>query len=112
MSRRMNDVLKNGISFSRKIKEDLEEPDEKIIEEKPKPDPEYLNRQARLEEKLRVAKEINYSGFAVNGGSIIMLLYGVHNIALDPQTVEMVDSTLEVMGITPKYGDIVALIEK
>ena len=86
-----NKALSEGISFSNKRnwEKDPEEPkpEPKKELEVPKEDIQQLLRQQYLGERLNQAKTINYSGFAVNGGSIFFILYGAHELALDPNTI-------------------------
>ena len=81
-------ALEDGISLKNKRKWD-KDPEEKIeeepIPEEPKEDIQQLLRQKMLGEKLDTAKAVNYSGFAINGGSIFFVLYGAHELALDPK---------------------------
>ena len=111
----IDDVAKTGISFTNKRKWD-KDPEEKVeeepIPEKPKEDIQQLLRQKMLGEKLDVAKGVNYSGFAVNGGSIFFILYGAHELALDPNTASTVALFNETFGTDFNYSKFVEIIEE
>ena len=103
-----------GISFERKRNFGKEEEpkveDSEIIEE-PKVDEEYLARQARLEAKLTTAKVVNYSGFAVNGSSILVLLFGVHHFIMDPNTLELINFIERIFKIEIPYEEFIEIVE-
>ena len=88
-----------------------EETEEEIIEEPVVLDSEYAARQARLEAKLNTAKAVNYSGFAVNGSSILVLLFGVHHFIMDPSTVELINLIETTFGIDIPYEQFVEIVE-
>ena len=110
-----NKALSEGISFSNKRKWDKDP--EKVKEEpkeeapKPKEDIQQLLRQEELGEKLDTAKAVNYSGFAVNGGSIFFILYGAHELALDPNTASTVTLFNETFGTEFNYESFVETVE-
>ena len=109
----MDDVMKDGISFTNKRnwkKDDVVE-EVKVEPEEPKVDAEYEARQLRLSKKHRQAKAINYSGFAVNGTSILVMVYGIQNIMLSPDTIEFVNLIETTFGIEIKYEEFAILIE-
>ena len=98
--------------FSRKVPDKPdEEPEEEIIEEPVVLDPESAARQARLEAKLNTAKVVNYSGFAVNGSSILVLLFGVHHFIMDPSTIELINLIETTFGIDIPYERFVEIVE-
>ena len=107
-------ALEDGISLKNKRKWD-KDPEEKVeeepIPEEPKEDIQQLLRQKMLGEKLDVAKGVNYSGFAVNGGSIIFVLYGAHELALDPNTASTIALFNETFGTNFDYDKFVETIE-
>ena len=109
----IDDVAKEGISFTNKRKwdKDPEKVKEEPIPEEPKKDIQQLLRQKELGEKLDTAKAVNYSGFAVNGGSIFFVLYGAHEIALDPNTASTVALFNETFGTDFNYIGFVETIE-
>ena len=98
--------------FSRKAPDEPdEELEEEVIEEPVVLDPESAARQARLEAKLNTAKVVNYSGFAVNGSSILVLLFGVHHFIMDPSTVELINLIETTFGIDIQYERFVEIVE-
>jgi hypothetical protein len=98
--------------FSRKAPDKPEEePEEEIIEEPEVLDPVSAARQARLEAKLKTAKAVNYSGFAVNGSSIFILLFGVHHVIMDPSTLELINLIETTFGINIPYEQFVEIVE-
>jgi len=107
-------ALEDGISLKNKRKWD-KDPEEKIeeepIPEEPKEDIQQLLRQKMLGEKLDTAKAVNYSGFAINGGSIFFVLYGAHELALDPNTASTVALFNETFGTNFDYDKFVETIE-
>ena len=113
---KMDDVMKDGISFTRKRNFDTEDIIEEVEVEpeesnKTEIDKEYLARQARLEAKLKTSKVVNYSGFAVNGASIGVMLYGVHNVIMDPNTLELINLIETTFGIEIPYEKFIELVE-
>ena len=103
-----------GISFERKRnfgKEEEPKVEESEIIEEPKVDEEYLARQARLEAKLTTAKVVNYSGFAVNGSSILVLLFGVHHFIMDPNTLELINFIERIFKIEIPYEEFIEIVE-
>ena len=109
----MDDTLKDGISFERKLNfgnDDVVE-EVKVEPKEPEIDEEYLARQARLEAKHKIAKTANYSGFAVNGASIGVMLFGLHSVMLDPNTIEFVNLIETTFGIDIEYEKFIELVE-
>ena len=104
-----------GISFKRKTnfgkKEEEPKVEESEIIEEPKVDEEYLARQARLEAKLKTAKVVNYSGFAVNGSSILALLLGIHHFIMDPNTLELINLIETTFGVDIPYEQFIEIVE-
>ena len=104
-----------GISFERKTnfgkKEEEPKVEESEIIEEPKVDEEYLARQARLEAKLKTAKVVNYSGFAVNGSSILALLLGIHHFIMDPNTLELINLIETTFGVDIPYEQFIEIVE-
>jgi hypothetical protein len=110
--RNFGDNKKEPEMFSRKVPDKPdEEPEEEIIEEPVVLDPISAARQARLEAKLKTAKAVNYSGFAVNGSSIFVLLFGVHHVIMDPSTLELINLIETTFGIDIPYERFVELVE-
>ena len=104
-----------GISFERKTNFGKKKEEHKVEEsesvEVPEVDKEYLARQARLEAKLKTAKVVNYSGFAVNGSSILALLFGVHHFIMDPNTLELINLIETTFDIEIPYERFIELVE-
>ncbi len=109
----IDDVMKDGISFERKLNFGKEEcvEDVKVEPEEPKVDTEYEARQIRLSKKHKQAKVVNYSGFAVNGTSVLVMLYGIQNIMLSPDTIEFVNLIETTFGVTIDYEKFANLVE-
>ena len=110
-----NKALSEGISFTNKRNWDK---DPEKVKEEPKPEPQkpkediqQLLRQKELGEKLDTAKTVNYSGFAINGGSIFFVLYGAHELALDPNTASTVELFNETFGTDFNYAGFAETIE-
>ena len=110
-----------GISFSNKLKEEpkkeaygisIDEPEEEI--EAPRNlDTEELLRRERLNAQLSKAKGINYSGFAVNGGSIVGLLFFIDSFIFDPNTLEMLDLIFnKTLGLEVDFPNIIKLLQE
>ena len=106
----IDDVMKDGISFERKLNFGKEECVEDVKVE-PKVDTEYEARQIRLTKKHKQAKVANYSGFAVNGTSVFVMLYGIQNILLSPDTIEFANLIETTFGVTLDYEKFANLVE-
>ena len=100
-----------GISFERKKNFEDKVEEVEVKPEEPKVDIEYEVRQLRLSKKHKQAKVVNYSGFAVNGSSILALLYGINNIMLSPDTIEFVNLIETTFNITIDYEKFTTLVE-
>ena len=109
-----------GINFSRKRNFDekpdkepygLAEPKEEVEEPK-RLDTEELLRKERLNAQLAKAKTINYSGFAVNGGSIVGLLFFIDNFIFDPTTLEMLEMINTTFGLNIDFPFIITLLQE
>jgi len=102
-----------GINFSRKRNfDDKKEPEEKPEEPK-RPDVEDLLKQERLNAQLVKAKTINYSGFAVNGGSIVGLLFVIDNFIFDPTTLELLEMIFnKTLGLNIDFLNIINLMQE
>ena len=89
-----------------------EEPEEEI-EEPRNLDTEELLRQERLSAQLSKAKGINYSGFAVNGGSIVGLLFFIDSYVFDPNTLEMLELIFnKTLGLNIDFPNIISLLQE
>ena len=119
-----------GISFTRKRnfdskkKSDVPEgmfsrrPEDKVEEEVPEPVVEDRPRSAselakaeRLNAKLRKAKGIQAGGFAVNGGSIIALLFYIDSLLANPDTIDTLNIINEMTGANIDFETIIATIQ-
>ena len=110
-----------GISFSSKLKKDEKKKpyglaDKKVeepIEEPKRLDTEELLRQERLNAQLSKSKAINYSGFALNGGSIVGLLFVVDNFIFDPTTLELLEMIFnKTLGLNIDFPNLISLIQE
>lgn len=118
----MSDGLdkEGGISFGRKLNETdkkkpygLAEPKDEVDVEEPKRlDTEELLRQERLDAQLSKAKAINYSGFALNGGSIVGLLFVVDNFIFDPTTLELLEMINTTFDLNINFVGIIELLQQ
>ena len=86
--------------FSRKPEDRHEEEPQQVEPVQPEKEhsPKDLARHARLEAKLVNAKAVNYSGFAVNGGSIVVLLFGIDNFIGNPDNISMMQGINDTFG--------------
>ena len=100
-----------GISFTRKKNFEDKVEEVEVEPEEPKIDIEYEARQLRLSKKHKQAKVDNYSGLAVNGSSILDMLYGINNIMLSPDTIEFVNLIETTFNITIDYEKFTTLVE-
>ena len=103
-----------GISFGKK-KKPYGLADKKIEKEAEEPkrlDTEELLRQERLNAQLSKAKTINYSGFAVNGGSIVGLLFVVDNFVFDPATLELLEMINTTFNLEINFVGIIGLMQE
>jgi hypothetical protein len=104
-----------GINFGRKTnfgepetpKPIVEEPKEVVV----KHSQEQTDRQIRLEAKLQNAKAINYSGFTVNGGSVMTLVFGLNSIIADPNTLTMLNQINDMFGLDINFEMVLSNIE-
>ena len=102
-----------GINFGRKRNFDVKEEPEEKIEEPKRLDTEDLLKQERLNAQLAKAKTINYSGFAVNGGSIVGLLFVVDNFIFDPTTLELLEMIFnKTLGLNIDFLNIINLMQE
>ena len=102
-----------GINFSRKRNFDEKKEPEEKIEEPKRPDVKDLLKEERLNAQLAKAKTINYSGFAVNGGSIVGLLFVVDNFIFDPTTLELLEMMFnKTLGLDIDFPNIISLMQE
>ena len=100
-----------GISFGRKKEPDVTDVEEKIEEPK-RVDTEELLRKERLSAQLAKSKTINYSGFALNGGSIAGLFFVIDSFVLDPNTLEMLELINTTFNLDIDFQNIITLIQQ
>ena len=101
-----------GINFGRKRNFDVEEEIEEKVEEPKRLDTEELLRQEKLNAQLVKAKTINYSGFAVNGGSIVGLLFVIDNFVFSPSTLDMLEMINTTFNLDIDFVGIIDLMQE
>ena len=99
-----------GISFSRKPKAEEKEP-EKEVKEPRNVDINELAKDERLNAKLRKAKGINYSGFAVNGTTIIGAMFYLDSLLVDPTTIDTLNMINDMFDTDINFEQIIATIQ-
>ena len=114
-----------GINFERKRnfgdKKEPEmfsrKPEDKIEEEVKEPkeerniDANELAKAERLNAKLAKAKGINYSGFAINGSTIIGAMFYLDSLLLDPTTVDTLNLINDMFSTDINFEQIIATIQ-
>ena len=101
-----------GISFGRKTNFDEKKPEEKVKEVK-RPDVKELLKQEKLGAQLVKAKRINYSGVALNGGSIVSLLFFIDSFVFDPATLELLELMFnKTLGLEIDFPNIIKLLQE
>ena len=108
-----------GISFSRKPKAKEKEPyglaepkePEEEVKEPRNVDIKELAKNERLNTKLAKAKGINYSGFAVNGTTIIGAMFYLDSLLVDPTTVDTVNMINDMFSTDINFEQIIATIQ-
>ena len=92
--------------FSRKPEEKVEEPkEERNIDVK------ELAKAERLNAKLRKAKGINATGFALNGSTIIGALFYLDSLLANPDTLDMLNNLNGMLGSDIDFEHIIATIQ-
>ena len=107
-SRKTNfgDKKKEPEMFSRRPEDKAEEPKkERNIDVK------ELAKAERLNAKLAKAKGINYSGFAINGSTIIGALFYLDSLLLDPTTVDTLNIINDMFDSDINFEQIIATIQ-
>ena len=103
-----------GINFKRKTNFGEKEPEEKV-EEEPKEerniDVKELAKNERLNARLAKAKGINYSGFAINGSTIIGAMFYLDSLLLDPTTVDTLNMINDMFDTDINFEQIIATIQ-
>ena len=107
-----------GISFERKRNfSDKEKTPYGLAEPKEEPkeerniDVKELAKNERLNAKLSKAKGINYSGFALNGSTIIGAMFYLDSLLLDPTTVDTLNIINDMLGSDINFEQIIATIQ-
>ena len=104
-----------GITFGKKKEPyGLAEPEEPK-EEIPKPrnlDVQELAKNESLNAKLVKAKRINYSGFAVNGTTIIGAIFYLDSLLVQPDFVDNLNMINDVFGLEIDFEKAIALIQE
>ena len=95
-----------GINFD-EPEEEIEEPEK----EERNLDVKELAKMERLNAKLSKAKGINYSGFAINGSTIIGVLFYLDSLLVDPATVETLNMINDMFGSNINFEQIIATIQ-
>ena len=90
-----------------KPKEEVPEP---VVEDRPR-SAEELSKAERLNAKLRKAKGVQAGGFAVNGGSIIAMLFYIDSLLANPDTIDTLNLINEMTGANIDFETIVATIQ-
>ena len=110
-------------NFSAKKKSDVPEgmfsrkPEDKVEEEVEEPkqerniDVNELAKMERLGAKLRKAKGVQAGGFALNGGSIIAVLFYLDSLLIDPNTVETLNMVNDMFSTDINFEQIIATIQ-
>ena len=110
-------------NFSTKKKSDVPEgmfsrkPEDKVEEEVEEPkqerniDVNELAKMERLGAKLRKAKGVQAGGFALNGGSIIAVLFYLDSLLIDPTTVETLNMINDMFSTDINFEQIIATIQ-
>ena len=110
-------------NFSTKKKPDVPEgmfsrkPEDKVEEEVEEPkqerniDVNELAKMERLGAKLRKAKGVQAGGFALNGGSIIAVLFYLDSLLIDPNTVETLNMVNDMFSTDINFEQIIATIQ-
>ena len=97
--------------FSRRPEDKIdEEPEQPVVEERPR-SAEEMAKAERLNAKLRKAKGIQAGGFALNGGSIVALLFYIDSLLLDPGTVDTLNIINDMTGSNINFEQIIATIQ-
>ena len=99
-----------GISFGRK-KDDVKKKVEEEAKEPRNEDIQELAKAERLNAKLAKAKGINYSGFALNGSTIIGALFYLDSLLVNPDTVDNLNMINDMLDTNINFEQIIATIQ-
>ena len=111
-----------GISFDRKRNFDNKKDEQKKepyglgeveekVEEPRNVDINELAKDERLNAKLAKAKGINYSGFAINGTTIIGALFYLDSLLANPDTIGTLNTVNEMFDTDINFEQIIATIQ-
>ena len=108
--RNFGDKKKEPKMFSRRPGEKIEEEVEEPKKER-NLDAKELAKAERLNAKLAQAKGINYSGFAINGSTIIGAMFYLDSLLLDPTTVDTLNLINDMFSTDINFEQIIATIQ-
>ena len=97
--------------FSRRPEDKVEEVEEEV-REPVRLDTEELLRQERLNAKLRKAKGVQAGGFAVNGGSILGILFALDSFVFNPSTLETLQLINDTFGLSIDFEKIINTLQE
>ena len=97
--------------FSRRPEDKVEEVEEEV-REPVRLDTEELLRQERLNAKLRKAKGVQAGGFAVNGGSILGILFALDSFVFNPSTLETLQLINDTFGLSIDFEKIISTLQE
>lgn len=105
-----------GISFGKKRetkpKEKVELSTDEVKVSTPRnKDIKDLAKDERLNNKLRKAKTINYSGFAINSTTIIGCFFYLDSLLIDPNTIDTLNIINDMFGMDINFEQIIATIQ-
>ena len=99
-----------GISFSRKKNFNDKKVEEKVAEPR-NVDIKDLAKDERLNAKLSKAKGINYSGFAVNGSTIIGAMFYLDSLLVNPDTINTLNIVNDMFDTNINFEQVIATIQ-
>ena len=97
--------------FSRRPEDKVEEVEEEV-REPVRLDTEELHRQERLNAILRKAKGVQAGGFAVNGGSILGILFALDSFVFNPSTLETLQLINDTFGLSIDFEKIISTLQE
>lgn len=101
-----------GISFGREPKKKVKKEEAvKPLEQKRNADVSELATQERLSAKLRTAKSVNYTGFAVNGTTVISLLFYIDSLLVNPDVLDNLNMINDMFGLNINFENAIAVIQ-
>ena len=109
----MDDGLQKdgGINFGRKKNFENPKKEPYGLGEVEEPVIEESEKDKRLNAKLSKAKGINYSGFAVNGTTIIGALFYLDSLLLNPDTLSTLNTVNDIFDADINFEQIIATIQ-